>query len=90
VQRAFEAFNLASSEKLRVRISPDAGEPVEDSNDLFGATIRMAAHICQSAGPDIILVSSAVRDLLLDRFEFVALGPRSSRASANLAHSTKL
>ena len=36
IQQAFEAFNLASKEKLRVRIGIDVGEPVADSNDLFG------------------------------------------------------
>src|SRR3712207_1884453 len=36
IQQAFDAFNLASSEKLRVRIGLDVGEPVADSNDLFG------------------------------------------------------
>ena len=76
VQRAFEAFNLASQEKLRVRIGLDAGEPVEDSNDLFGATVQMAARICQDADPDTILVSPAVRDLLSDRVKLAALGPR--------------
>src|SRR5215208_4416113 len=35
IQQAFDAFNLASKEKLRVRIGLDVGEPV-DSNDLFG------------------------------------------------------
>ena len=47
IQQAFDAFNLASREKLRVRIGLDAGEPVADSNDLFGATVQMAARLCQ-------------------------------------------
>ena len=54
IQRAFEAFNMASREKLRVRIGLDAGEPVADHNDLFGATVQMAARLCQSAEPDTI------------------------------------
>jgi class 3 adenylate cyclase len=51
IQQAFEAFNLASREKLQVRIGLDAGEPVADSNDLFGSTVQMAARLCQSAEP---------------------------------------
>ena len=76
IQQAFEAFNLASKEKLQVRIGLDAGEPVEDSHDLFGATVQMAARICQNAGPDTIHVSKAVRDFLTDQFELVELGVR--------------
>ncbi len=33
VQQAFETFNLASKEKLQVRIGIDVGEPIADSND---------------------------------------------------------
>jgi len=51
IQQAFEAFNLASKEKLRVRIGIDVGEPIADSNDLFGATVQMAARLCQLAQP---------------------------------------
>ena len=64
IQQAFDAFNLASKEKLRVRIGLDAGEPVADSNDLFGATVQTAARLCQAAEPDTIVVSGAVSDLV--------------------------
>lgn len=77
IQRAFEAFNLASREKLRVRIGLDAGEPVADHNDLFGATVQMAARLCQSAEPDTILVSEAVSGALPGRFSLVDLGSRN-------------
>lgn len=76
IQRAFEAFNLASQEKLRVRIGLDAGEPVADHNDLFGATVQMAARLCQSAEPDTIVVSEDMSKLLSGRIGFVSLGPR--------------
>lgn len=55
IQQAFDAFNLASREKLQVRIGLDAGEPVADHNDLFGATVQMAARLCQSVEPDTIV-----------------------------------
>jgi class 3 adenylate cyclase len=76
IQQAFEAFNLASKEKLRVRIGIDVGEPVADSNDLFGATVQMAARLCQAAEPDGILVSSAVQAHVEDGFQFIEYGPR--------------
>jgi class 3 adenylate cyclase len=76
IQQAFEAFNLASKEKLRVRIGIDVGEPIADSNDLFGATVQLAARLCQLAEPDAILVSSAVQDRVRDRLPVTRLGPR--------------
>ena len=74
IQRAFDAFNLASAEKLRVRIGLHAGEPVEDSNDLFGATVQMAARICAEASPDAVVVSDIVRGRLSDEIELADLG----------------
>ncbi len=76
IQQAFEAFNLASREKLRVRIGIDVGEPVADSNDLFGTTVQLAARLCQLAEPDAILVSSAVQDRIRDSLHVVKIGAR--------------
>jgi class 3 adenylate cyclase len=83
IQQAFDAFNLASREKLRVRIGLDAGEPVADSNDLFGATVQMAARLCQSAEPDAIVASEAVLGLVPEQFEFIDLGYRSLKGFAH-------
>lgn len=82
IQQAFDAFNLASKEKLRVRIGVDVGEPVADSDDLFGTTVQTAARLCQAAEPDAILVSGAVRDALIDAFELRELGPRPLKGFA--------
>lgn len=60
IQQAFAGFNLASREKLQVRIGIDVGEPVADSADLFGATVQMAARLCHEARPGGIAVSAAV------------------------------
>src|SRR5215207_8214317 len=84
IQQAFDAFNLASKEKLRVRIGLDVGEPVADSNDLFGTTVQTAARLCQAAEPDAILVSGAVCDALSDAFELRELGPRALKGFARL------
>ena len=77
IQQAFDAFNLASKEKLHIRIGLDVGEPLADSNDLFGTTVQTAARLCQAAGPDAILVSGAARDVLGSTFDARALGPRA-------------
>ena len=76
IQQAFEAFNLASKEKLRVRIGIDVGEPIADSNDLFGTTVQLAARLCQLAEPDAILVSRAVQDRIADGLHVTRIGPR--------------
>jgi class 3 adenylate cyclase len=76
IQQAFEAFNLASKEKLQVRIGIDVGEPIADSNDLFGATVQLAARLCQSAEPEAIFVSRAVQDRIRDRLPVSAIGSR--------------
>ncbi len=76
IQQAFAAFNMASHEKLRVRIGVDVGEPVADSNDLFGNTVHTAVRLCQTADPDAILVSSAVRAAVQGTIDIVELEPR--------------
>jgi class 3 adenylate cyclase len=60
VQREFEKYNREGSEPIHVRIGLDSGEPVEDSNDLFGTTVQLAARICAAAEADQILVSENV------------------------------
>src|SRR3954452_23733197 len=82
IQQAFDAFNLASSEKLSVRIGLDVGEPVADSNDLFGTTVQTAARLCQAAEPDAILVSAAVCEALNGSFDVTDIGPRCLKGLA--------
>ena len=55
------------SETLSVRIGIDAGEPVEDHNDLFGATVQLAARLCSEAEANGITVSGFARELCLRR-----------------------
>lgn len=66
---------------LRVRCGLNAGEPIEEDGDLFGATVILAARIAAKAEGGEILVSSAVRELcsgkgflFADRGDFVAKG----------------
>jgi len=61
IQREFRHYNQHAQEPLHVRIGLDSGAPVEDSNDLFGATVQLAARLCDEAEPDQILVSETVR-----------------------------
>ena len=85
VSRAIEAavriqsvFGADSQELagLSLRVGISAGEPVAESNDIFGAAVSMAARICAHASPGQVLVSSAVRDLSIGkRYTFVDRGP---------------
>ena len=53
---------------LHVRIGLSAGEPVtDDSNDLYGAAVQLAARLCDVAGPDEIAASVAVRELCIGK-----------------------
>jgi class 3 adenylate cyclase len=62
IQDAFRSYNDASATPIRVRIGIHAGEPVRESDDLFGAAVQIAARICDVAKADAVLVSGAVRD----------------------------
>ena len=61
IQRRFAAYNADASESLSVRIGIHAGEPVEDHNDLFGATVQLASRLCSEAEADGIVVSDRAR-----------------------------
>jgi class 3 adenylate cyclase len=76
IQRAVAAFNTAVAEPLRLRIGVHAGEPVLESNDLFGATVQMASRICADASVDAVVISAVVRDLIEDDFQMTPLGQR--------------
>ncbi|HVN63289.1 MAG TPA: nickel-binding protein [Candidatus Binataceae bacterium] len=52
---------------LNVRIGAAAGEPVERENDLFGATVQLAARLCSHAQPDQVLVSNVVAELCVGK-----------------------
>ncbi|PSH64273.1 DUF4242 domain-containing protein [Phyllobacterium brassicacearum] len=61
IQQQFLQFNSGNSEPIHIRIGLDCGEPVEDSNDLFGSTVQLAARLCSAASADQILVSENIR-----------------------------
>ena len=50
-----------------VRIGISAGEPVEQSDDLFGSTVQLAARLCAQADPGQVLVSQVVADLCIGK-----------------------
>jgi class 3 adenylate cyclase len=79
LQRAFA--ERESDEPLKVRVGLNAGEPIEEDGDLFGATVILASRIAAKANGGEILVADAIRGLssgkgflFADRGEFVAKG----------------
>ena len=85
LQRAFAERNSsarpAALEGLSVRVGLNAGEPIEEDGDLFGATVILASRIAARAEGGEILVADTVRGLcsgkgflFADRGEFVAKG----------------
>jgi class 3 adenylate cyclase len=68
LQRAFAERNAKletqkSGAEISVRIGLNAGEPIEEGGDLFGATVIMASRIAAEAGGGEILVADTVRGL---------------------------
>jgi class 3 adenylate cyclase len=76
LQQAFAAYNKQGpDEPIRIKIGASAGEPVAHDRDLFGATVQLAARLCDRANAEQILVAGVIRDLCLGKdFEFVDLG----------------
>jgi class 3 adenylate cyclase len=67
-QRAFREYNESSVDSLDVKIGISAGEPVtDDTEDLFGAAVQLAARLCAAAPAGEIMASLAVRELCVGK-----------------------
>lgn len=76
VQKELRDHNAAGPEyPVTVRIGISAGEPVEQSDDLFGSTVQLAARLCSQAEPGQVLVSSVIADLCIGKgLRFIEAG----------------
>jgi class 3 adenylate cyclase len=75
IQQRLDELDAKAGVPVRVRIGMAAGEPVTERDDLFGATVQLAARLCARAEPGSILVASAVHDLALGKgFAFRSRG----------------
>lgn len=52
---------------LRIKVGISAGEPVEESSDIYGASVNLAARICAHAEGGQTLVAGTVRDLAIGK-----------------------
>ena len=81
LQKAFASYNETAGEPLHVRVALNAGEPIAEQNDLFGASVIATARIVGQARGGDIIVSDVVRQLVVgkgflfaDRGEIVLRG----------------
>src|SRR5207249_10237161 len=85
LQRAFEELHHGpgaepDKEPIHIRIGLNAGEPIEEGGDLFGATVIMASRIAAHAKSGEIVVSDVVRGLCSGKgLLFVDRGPNVVR-----------
>ena len=76
IQRAFAGFNVQNATTpLHLRIGLSVGEPVEEDNDLFGATVQLASRLCSHADPDQILATEEmIEPPARERISFLSRG----------------
>jgi len=48
---------------LHLRIGLNAGEPIQEEDDLFGVTVQLAARVCAATQSDRTLCTTVVKDL---------------------------
>lgn len=71
IQNEFSKHNLKDDEEnLFVRIGLSAGEPIEEHGDLFGSSVQLAARLCSSARPGMILASDTIYELCENKREY--------------------
>jgi class 3 adenylate cyclase len=76
IQRAISKHNSQTpGQALHIRIGINAGEPIEEEEDLFGTTVQLAARVCARCDTDAILCSNVVKELASGRsLSFISLG----------------
>lgn len=64
VQRQVAEHNeRMPNQTLHLRIGLNAGEPIQEEDDLFGSTVQLAARVCAATGTDEIYCTAAVMEL---------------------------
>jgi len=58
-----DRLSAQDSRSLDLRLALSAGEPIENSNFLFGDAIELAHRLCSVAGPDRVALAAGVREL---------------------------
>jgi len=71
---------------LHVKIGINAGEPVTEGDDFFGAAVQLTKRLCDLADPGQVLISDVVKSLCMGRnFQFSDLGDHELKGFAQPA-----
>lgn len=93
IQQAVDRHNRRTeSERLRVRVGLNVGEPIRDEDDYFGTPVVVAKRLCDRAEGGQILTSELVRLLIGDRggFAFQPFGELALKGLANPVAASEL
>ena len=73
--QVYEYRKLNQDIPLHLRIGINAGEPVTEGDDFFGAAVQLTKRICDLAEPDEVLTSGVIRGLCIGKeFQFRKIG----------------
>jgi class 3 adenylate cyclase len=88
IQRAVAANNSRFPDQaLHLRIGINAGEPIEEEEDLFGGMVQLAARVCAAAGKNQIYCSAVVKELSGGKgIKFLPLGPVNLKGFSETAN----
>jgi len=72
IQRNVGSHNKARPDQpLQLRIGLNAGKPIQEENDIFGATVQLAARVCAATKPEQILCTESVQSRCRGRADVV-------------------
>jgi eukaryotic-like serine/threonine-protein kinase len=74
IQKAFDNYNAAEGEHMKVRIGLHAGEAIKDGDDFYGKNVILASRVAGKAAGGEILVSSLLRQLVESSTEAALFG----------------
>lgn len=82
IQKEMHAYGAGV---IGARMAISAGEPVENSNKLFGSTLQLAGYMCAIAAPLQVVIFSAVKELVekdyfkIKAYHFLLLSPQDEK-----------
>ena len=72
IQRNVSNHNKARPDQpLSLRIGLNSGKPIQEENDIFGATVQLAARVCAATKPEQTLCTESVVKRCRGRTEFI-------------------
>jgi class 3 adenylate cyclase len=84
MQRGVAQYNTTKPDiELRLRVGISVGEPIAEDDDLFGATVQMAARLCDGAGTDGVMITNMLKEMCQGRpLEFHDVEPKMFKGIA--------